>query len=168
MYLNQLQPSPWKRKYASSSAMVLLVNLSMCVPPVGATVMRAVTIRPCHPPWWPSTRAAMPRTQQACGTKIGPTHCSPFPSTDPFMPNFLRTQQSLSAKLSSWEEEFCEWHKEFFLNGIRQGFHIIDRYSGPSKHARSNSHPIWIGLEKLAWNGLDDFCTLACFQIGSI
>ena len=38
----------------------------------------------------------------------------------------------------------------------------------PCKHTWSNSHPIWISSEFLARNGLDDSCTLACFQTRSV
>ena len=38
----------------------------------------------------------------------------------------------------------------------------------PSKHARSDQHLIQIGSKVLARIGLDDSCTLACFQTGSI
>ena len=40
--------------------------------------------------------------------------------------------------------------------------------STPSKHARSDSHPVRIGLKALARSGLDDSCTLVCFRTGSI
>ena len=76
---------------------------------------------------------ALDTAQQTCGTKVGPTHCSPFPSTDPFTSSFLGTQQSISAKLSSWEEELVnDTDKEFLLDGIHQGFRIIDKHSGSS------------------------------------
>ena len=71
--------------------------------------------------------------QQTGGTKVGPTHCSPFPSTDPFTPSFLGTRQSISANLSSWEEELVnDTDKEFLFDGIHQGFCIIDKHSGSS------------------------------------
>ena len=38
----------------------------------------------------------------------------------------------------------------------------------PSKHARSDLHLTEIGSEVLARSGLDDSCTLACFQIRSV
>ena len=36
------------------------------------------------------------------------------------------------------------------------------------KHAGSDPHPIWIGLEVLAQSGPDDSCTLTCFRTGSL
>ena len=38
----------------------------------------------------------------------------------------------------------------------------------PTKHAEYNLHPIRIGSEALAGSGLDDSCTPACFQTGSV
>ena len=40
--------------------------------------------------------------------------------------------------------------------------------SVPSKHARSHSHPVRIGLEALARSRPNDSCTPACFWTGSI
>ena len=38
----------------------------------------------------------------------------------------------------------------------------------PSEHAGSDLQPIWVSTEALAKRGPDDYCTLACFQTGSV
>ena len=61
------------------------------------------------------------------------------------MSSFLGTQQSISAKLSSWEEELVnDTDKDFLLDGIHQGFHIIDKHSGGSikpVHQQNHASP---------------------------
>ena len=68
-----IPPGRWGRNCASSSTggpvtTALVANSNTCVPPVGAAVTWAVTIRPhsLHQPWWRlSTRAAMPRIKHS-------------------------------------------------------------------------------------------------------